>query len=366
VPNPDDGSEKTMTAKEATIKSNQANVMVSAMIVALYLQEGFYYQEVVRRFCNKGSNDPEVKAFQKACKADGIPDEYLNDPTVWRATPERMLGGGDKTQAQQEAMALWGNRTAFDPSVQPVIGRMVWGTLLNDFDKANRLVPMSKPQSTTGTLMAESVFGTLMTGNPVALRQGIDYEGYIFTLLRMVTTIVQRVQQQGGVTTMDELIGLGTALQNIQQHVAVIAADPKQKVTAKKMTDALAQVLNLVKGIAQRTIQSLQAKQQQTAPDPKAMASAQGAMLMARTKAQIAQTNAALKQRQKQVDFVLDQQRQNLLVASELQRENARHRMDMAHENANQLLEMFHEIRQSALQAAQPEPPPEGNGTITE
>lgn len=354
VPSPDDGSDKQMTAKEATIKANQANVMVSAMIVALYMQEGFYYEEIVRRFCKKSSADPDVKEFQKACIADGIPEEFVHDATKWRTVPERVLGGGDKTQAQQQASALWQNRTAFEPSVQPAIGRLVWGTLLNDFDKANSLVPITKPESTNGTIAAENVFGTLMTGNQTAIRQGIDYEGYIMTLLKMMAAVVQRVMQQGGVTTMDELIGLGTVGQNIQQHIAIVQGDPKQKQLAKRMSDGLAQIINYVKGIAQRTTQQRAAQQKQSQPDPKAMASAQGAMLMAKTKAQIALSSAALKQKQKIVDIQLDQQRANLELASEMQRENARHRMDMAHENSRQFLETLHEIRQMLMEQSQP------------
>lgn len=352
VANPEDSADsKQRTATEAQIKANQANVMVSAMIVSLYLQESFYYHEVVRRFCKRGSRDPEVQEFQKACKADGIPEEYIYDAECWRVVPERVLGGGDKTQAQQQAMALWQNRLAFDPSVQPTLGRLVWGTLLDDFDKANLLVPVSKPQSTSGTIAAENVFGTLMTGNQTATRQGIDFDGYVMTLLRMMGAVVQRVMQQGGVTTLDELIGLSTVGQNIQQHIGIISADPKQKQLVKRMSDGLAQIINLVKGIAQRTMQQKSAQQKQAQPDPKAAASAQGAILMAKTKASIAQSAAALKQKQKQVDFALDQQRQNLQLASEMQRENARHHMEIAHENANQVLQMLNEVRQMLMQA---------------
>lgn len=361
VPNTDTGDNKTMTAKEATIKANQANVMVSAMIVSLYLQEGFYYQEIVRRFCKKGSRDKEVQEFQKACKMDGIPEEFLYDYTKWRVTPERVLGGGDKTQAQQQAALLWQNRTAFEPSVQPSLGRLVWGTLLGDFDKANQLVPISKPQSTSGTVAAENVFGTLMTGNATALRQGIDYEGYVMTLLKMLGTVVQRVMQQNGVTTIDELIGMATVASNVQEHIAVISADVKNKQKVKQMADALAQIINIVKGIAQRTMQSQQAKQPQGG-DPKAAASAQSAILMARTKAQINQSNAALKQRQKQIDFALDQQRKNLELAGEMQREDAHNRMALAHENASQFLDHLQQVRGMLMDAQRPEPEPEHNG----
>jgi hypothetical protein len=350
VPSPDNGQEKTMTAREANIKANQASTMVSAMIVALYMQEGFYYEEIVRRFCKKSSSDPDVKEFQKQCKADGIPEEFITDPEVWRVVPERVLGGGDKTQAQQEAMALWQNRTAFEPSVQPQLGRLVWSTLLNDPNKANSLVPVAKPESTSGTLAAESIFGTLMTGNQTSLRQGIDFIGYIQTLIKMTAGVVQRIMKQGGVASgMDEIIGLATACQNIQQHIGILAADAKQKQVTKQLGDALAQILNLVKAIAQRTTQQRQAaakqqqKQQQGGADD--MAKAQSTMMMAQTKARINEANAALKRKQKQIDFAMDQQRQNLELAAEMGREDARHRMDMAHENASQVLEFLNEVR---------------------
>jgi hypothetical protein len=349
LPNQDDGKEKTMTAREANIRANQANTMVSAMIVALYMQEGFYYEEIVRRFCKKSSNDPDVKEFQKACKADGIPEEYITDPEVWRVTPERVLGGGDRSQAQQEAWLLWQNRTAFEPSVQPQIGRLVWSTVLNDPNKANLLVPMAKPESTNGTIMAESVFGTLMTGNQIPLRQGVDYIGYVQTLLRMTGSVVQRIMQQGGVATgMDEIIGLATACQNIQLHIAAIAADAQQKQTVKQLADGLAQLLNLIKAIAQRTLQQRAAAQKagQGGQGQMEAAKTQGLILNAQTKARINEASAALKRHQKQVDFALDQQRRNIELAAEIGRENARHHMALAHENANQVMQMLGDLRQ--------------------
>src|SRR6267154_1545831 len=67
VKDTNDGTEKEMTAKEATIRLNQANSMVSSMLQSLYFQEGFYYEEIVRRFCRNDKDDPEVAAFRKRC-----------------------------------------------------------------------------------------------------------------------------------------------------------------------------------------------------------------------------------------------------------------------------------------------------------
>lgn len=341
------GTEKEMTAKEATIKLNQANVMVSGMLQSLYLQEAFIQQEIVRRFCKKGSGDKDVKEFQQRCIKQGIPEDLLYDDKAWRVTPERVLGGGDKTQAQQEAGWLWQNKEQLDPAVQPAVKRLVVGTLLNDWNKAKQLVPLAKVESTSGTQAAENVFGTLMTGNQTALRKGIDLQGYIGTLLRMMGSVVQRIMQTGGVSTMDELVGLATVAQNLQQHISALAADVKMKPLIKQFGDALGQILNEVKGIGQRTMEQRQAQQQAQMGDPAGAAKAKSAMLMAQTKAQIAQANAALKQKQKSIDFALDQQRQDLRLAAEIRRQDLQHHSEIAHANAQHLVDLLNEVRMS-------------------
>jgi hypothetical protein len=277
-------------------------------------------------------------------------------------TPERVLGGGDQTQAQQEAQWLWSNKEQFDPAVQPRIKRLTVQTLLRDPDKARELVPIAKVESTNGTIAAENIFGTLMTGNQCAIRSGIDLQGYVLTLLKMLNSVVQRILKTGGVSTMDELIGMAVVSQNIQQHIAVLEADMKLKPLVKKMKDGLGQILNEVKGIAQRTMEQQQAQKQAQNGDPAAAAKAKGAMLMAQTKAKIAMTNAALKNKQKQVDFALDQQRQDLQLSEEIRRENLRHHNEIQQANAASLVENLMHVRQMLTQERMAEHAAKKNG----
>jgi hypothetical protein len=360
VKDTNDGTEKEMTAKEATIRLNQANTMVSSMLQSLYLQEGFYYEQVVKRFCYEKSTDPQVKTFQEKCILDGIPKEFVTDPKVWRVTPERVLGGGDKTQGQQEAAWLWANRVQFDPSVQPKIMRVVVGTLLNNFDKAMEFVPLAKVDSTDGTQAAENVFGTLMTGNQCGLRKGIDQEGYITTLLKMMTQVVTRILSTDGTGTMDEITGLATVSQNVSQHIMILAQDKQRKSLVKQYGDALGQILNQVKAIGQRLMEKHQS-QMQAQSDPAGAAKVQTAQAMAQVKMQIAQANAALKMKQKQLDFALAQQQKSLQLAAELKHEELRTHADMSNQAAQHIVDLLSELRMANAKALMMEHAPKNN-----
>lgn len=318
----DNGTQKEMTAFEAQARVSQANVMVSGMLMMLYLQENFYYEELVRRFCKKDSADEEVQAFQKACIRDGIPKELL-DASKWRITPERVLGGGDQTLAQAQANWLFERRAAYEPASQQKILRMVTTTMLNDPAKALNLVPDAPPQATDGTFAAENVFATLMQGVQCALRQGVDQIGYIEALLKMMATVVQRIQNTDNMGTIDEIIGLQNVAQNVGQHIMVLAGDESEKQRVRQYSDVLGQLMNEVKGFASRLMQSQESQQSQG--DPAAQAKIQSTIMLAQTKSQIAESNAAMKQRHKDIQFQMDQARDNMRLAADIKRENIEH-----------------------------------------
>lgn len=341
VQNIQDGTNKEMTAREATIKLNQATVMVSSMLQSLYLQEGFYYEEIVRRFCNKASSDPDVKKFQSDCIKAGIPEALVYDHTVWKVTPERVLGGGDQSQAQIEAGWLWDNAPAFDPSVQPTLRRMAVGAILRDPNKAALLVPLAKPEATDGTMAAEDVFGTLMQGQQCSLRKGIDQIGYVETLIKMAASVVQRISSTGNVGTQQELIGLGTVLQNIQVHIQVIAQDKRNNQLVKQMGDAMGQLANALKGFMQRLSEQQQQQAELSQIDPAAEAKARATLQMATVKSQIAQQTAAQKNAIAVQKFQSEQQRANLKTASDLQRNQELHNQDLHQQAQEHALDMI-------------------------
>ena len=338
VSGPDRGGEKSMTAKEAMIKLNQATVLVSAMLQTMYLQEAFYYNEVKNRFCQSSPTDPDIKTFQKRCIEEGVPAEMLN-AEKWKVTPERVLGGGDKSVAQQQALWLLSVKNMFDPNAQQTILRLATSTVLDDPAKAQMLVPKAPVTATDGTYAAENVFGTLMTGSQVSLRTGIDQIGYIEGLLKMLGTMIQRIAGMDNMGTPSELVGMVTVVQNINQHVMILAADEQQKQRVKQYGDALGKLTNLIKGFAQRQAQAKEASQKQAEQDPKDQAKIQTMVMGAKVKAQIAKEKSDAKQRERMIEFELDQARQNMELLAEIKREDIAHKTELQNKSFERALE---------------------------
>lgn len=304
-------SGREMTAREATIKLNQANMMVSSMLRGAYRQEGVgYYTELVRRFCKKGSTDAQVVAFQEKCIREGIPAKYVHDHAVWRVSPEKVFGGGDRTQAQLEADWLFKNRTAYDATAQRRILRDVTGVMLNNPQKAKELVPDVEDQSTEGSRIAEDLFGTLMAGGQCGLRTGFAYEDYVIRMETLVGQTIKRIESVDNMGTMSEFLGLANVLQNVQQYLQVLSQDQAKKQLTKQLADVLAQETNAIKAFGSRIME------QQQANDPE-MLKAQTDQQAAKQKMEISAAQAEQKMALKQQSH--DQKSRQSLESHELQ-----------------------------------------------
>ena len=344
VTDTDKGSSQAMTAKEAQIRLNQASVMVTGMLQMMYVQEAFYYQELVRRFCNDGSRDPEVKQFRQDCIDDGIPPELLVAKN-WQVTPERVLGGGDRSLAQQESQWLLQNRSLYDPNAQQKILRIATRTMLDDPAKANMLVPAAPVLATQGTYVAEGLFGPLMGGIKPSIRNGIDQLGYIKSLLVSMGTVVQQISSTDNVGTPTHLIGLATVAQNVGEHMAILAGDEQQRQQVKMFGDALGKLINEVKGFAQRQAQQREAQAQQNGPDAKAIAGAKSKMMMAQVNSRIKEQQAQAKMQERELEFRLDQARENAALLAEIKREDLGHRQQLMNESFDAALKSLQALR---------------------
>lgn len=328
VSDPDNGTEKEMTAREAMIKLNQANAMVSGMMDSVLMQEAFYYQEVVRRFCNPTTTDPQVKKFQADCIKYGIPKELIK-ADAWKVVPERVLGGGDKTQAQSEAEYLMGMRQYLSPTSQQKVDRLVISTVLNDPSKAENLVPYAPPTTTAGRMAAEDVFATLMTGNQCAPREGIEEADYVAAAIQMMAEVVMRIQKTDNMGTPAEILGLNTVSQNIQTHLQIMESDPANKQKVKLSADALGNLSNEIKGFQQRQQQAAQAAQAQSSQNPEMQAKVQAVQQQAQVKAQTSQAASEQKIAQNEAKFEQKIAHQQQQFEQKMQQEAARNMAEM-------------------------------------
>ena len=292
APGLDTGTNKERTKFEVQAQLQSASAMVGNVLSMMYAQEIFYYEELVRRILIKTTDDPWAKKFQAQCRAAGIP-ESLMEPENWKILPERVLGAGDNALAQAQADALMSQKQTFEPDSQRKVQRMWVSTLLDDPERAAELVPEPQDQTNSGTRTAEDVFATLMLGVAVPMRKGIDHAGYCAALESMMQVQIQRIMQTDGMGTPQDIIGFNTVANSVSENLQFLAQDPQNKPVVKELADGIGQLMNEVKGMAQRQQEALSKQNPQI--DPEAMAKAQATQMLAQVKAETTQQLAELK-----------------------------------------------------------------------
>ena len=294
----DTGSAKPMTLGEAQIRLQSVNKLVASMLMGGYVLEGFFFEEVLRRFFNKTSTDKDVKRFQEACRRDKIP-EALMVPEAWEVDIIKVYGSGDQTLAQQEVSALMSINPQLDPTSQRKVRRDYISVFTRNPEKAADLVPEQPEQVTDGRKAAEDVFGTLMCGVEVGLREGIEARDYCASMLASMESVIKGIESTDNVGTPQDVRGLATVAQDVEKHLAVMESDPDEKEFVTAAQKELGAMMNLVKAFAER--QDEAAKKNQM--DPEAMAKIQTDQMAAQQKMQINEATAQQKLEQKQQAF---------------------------------------------------------------
>jgi hypothetical protein len=294
----DTGSGKEMTLGEAQIRLQSVNKMVASMLMGAYEQEVFLYEEEIRRFLSKTSTDPEVKKFQEQCKADGIPEDLMA-ASAWQVDITRAFGAGDQTLAQQEVTALMGMAPQLEPTAQRKIRREYISVMTRNPDLADDLVPQQPDAVTSGTKAAEDVFGTLMLGVPVGLREGVEQRDYIESMMQMMGHVIARIEQTDQVGTPQDVIGLQTVANDIDQHIQLLSQDRNEKEFVTAAGKELGAMMNMVKAYGERQAEAA-AKNQQ---DPEVMMKLQMDQQAAQQKMELSQAAAEQKMQQREQQF---------------------------------------------------------------
>jgi hypothetical protein len=218
---------------------------------------------------------------------------------VWLVDVDRVMGGGDKALAQQEAGALFAAKSNFDPSSQRIIERKFVTALTGDPALAEMLVPERPPEATKGSMAAEEVFGTLMSGVQVGMREGIEQQEYVGTMMRMMAAVIQRIEGTDQVGTIQDVVGLNMVANDIEKHLELMAQNPANKEFVTAVQKELGKQMNLVKAYQQRQ----QEENQQQQPDPEAIAKAQASAAEAQQKLQFEQQKFTLEMQQSELKF---------------------------------------------------------------
>lgn len=297
------------TATKTMARMQQANSMIGNFLVKAYEQWRYVGKEIVRRFLRPNSLDPDVKEFQKLCKEDGIPDEWMK-PECWEVEPERVAGNGNRMLAAAMADRLMLNYNRLDPQGQKIVLRLYVDANTDDPDLGDAIAPMGDKEPSSTVLAAYRDVGPLMRGLPAPMDRQTNLPEYIETLLKALTQLVNQVNQQGGMTDQNTLVGLGTVAQAIDGRIQLMEQDPGAKQQTKQYRDVLGNLMNQLKAFGQRLQEA--AKKRGQGLDPEIAAKLQGMMLIAKTQAKIKEAVGQQKLQHNQIKFIADQRRKDL------------------------------------------------------
>lgn len=320
----DTGTQKEQTAFETSVKMQQVNAMLGGLLMTAFKDATFEYKEIARRFCLYKTDNADIKLFQKRCKQMGIPRRFLN-VDLWDIEPVTPLGMGNPTIAQAASRQLMEIRPAYDPKAQQEILHEATLVITQDPRKAARWAPLdAKKDISNGEEYVQGVFGTLMQGVPVRPADRISPIEQLDALIPMLGAKVQMIMRRNNMGTPDEIMGLQTVGQYAASLVQRLEEDPEEKQRVKQYMDAIGNIFNEVKGLAQRGQEAMQKAMQQQGgnggPDPKDMAKAQSMMMMAKIKAKTTTDKAKLSERLKSEQHVREQRRQDANAFAEIQR----------------------------------------------
>ena len=209
-------------------------------------------------------------------------------------------------------------------------------------DLAQEMAPLGENMPiSNSTNNAQLATERLMRGLEYQAPKDAIYEDYVLVWMKDLGMTIQKIMQRGGTATPDELGGLMNLGKHIGDFLGIMSRNEDDKPKVREFEAAFSQLMNHVKGLAQRLQES--AKQQVGAPgeaqgpDPKDAAKAQAMVIQAQTKAQIADASAAQKRQIKSDQFSADQERRDKQIAADIQRDGVVTRHELMSERLKSL-----------------------------
>jgi hypothetical protein len=344
----DTGTAREQTAFETRVKLSAVNAMMTGLLGRAFRKRTHSDREICRRFCLRRTSNVDARQFQAACVREGIPRVWLNSE-LWEIEPEMPMGSGNPTMAMTAIQELMGLYPYLNPTAQAEVIHEAVEVYTNDPRKADRWAPIGKEAALSeGKQLAGAVFGSLMTGVPVAVKESVPASDLIETWLGMMAGVIHRIEQTDNIGTMEEIIGLQNVGQAITQQIQKLAQIQSAKSKVKEYGDALGQLMNLVKGFGQR----LAEKNAQQNGDQETQAKVQAIQQTTQAKLQSKQMTDAQKLQQKQIAFESDQQRKNMQTASDLKRKQVQTDSDIDNETALVGTDIAHQTAMTAADIA--------------
>ncbi len=285
-----------------------------------------------------------MKEFRGACLRYGIPEKMLV-PEAWDIEPERVLGSGNKTLEMAIAEQLMQFRNLYDPEPQRQILRDFTQAVTEDPGRAASMVPDSPARVTDSVHDAELSSAALMMGLPVDLKTGMNHIEYVDTMMRNIALTIQKLEQNGKMATMDQIMGLGNMAQHVGQHIEIVEQDPNEKERVNNWQQGMTKMMNMVKAYAQRLME--QGQQQGPQLDAETQAKVRAAQLLAETKAKNTRESHAQRTAQREIQFRMEMKREQQQAQLEAMRQQQTAGDDIQREHAKTRLKVLGETHKA-------------------
>jgi hypothetical protein len=346
-------NEKEMTATETMARVNNVNALVSGMLSLAYTYEEPSYREICRRFCIQNNPDRDVREFRLACLKQDVPKEML-DAERWDVTAERVLGGGNKTLEMAQVQFLQGLRKNLNPDAQRRVDHISIESATDDPALAEELASLSSQKKVSSSVVnAQYATDRILKGLPYAPPADAVFEDFVLVWITDLAAIIKQMQQPMMGMNPEKLAGAFALAQAIEPLLKQMAQDKEVGQKVKQYEDALKQLVQALKMLAQKFQQQM--KQQQGAgagagagqeaaakvklEEAKTAAALKGKLMIDQAKAQNTLQSHGQRTAQKQIAFELDQQRRDRQAAAELRRKA----VDHLHETALSGVKAFQE-----------------------
>lgn len=308
---------------------NATTQLVGAALTQIYQYQVFEGREIMRRFFVANSRDVEVRQARNRMLNQGVPEECLI-ADLWDCQPERVMGDGNRTMELAIAQQLMQYRNLYDPEPQREILRDVTLAITRDPARAKNLVP-DQPQVSDSVMAAQYSAAALMLGLPMPVKSGINHQEYIEALLADMAILMKNIGARDNMGTPAELKGLQGIAQNIAQHIQLLSQDEAEGELVRKYGEQLGQLINALKGFAQRLSEKMQSQNGDgNELDPEVMAKIQAMLIQAKAKAENARESHAQKTAQRQVQFEQETQQRQAADALDLQKKATENALDLA------------------------------------
>jgi len=335
----DIGKEETATGTMAKVHS--VNALAGGILTLAYEYAKYKFKEQARRFCIKNSPYKITRDFQLSCLKDLVPPEML-DSERWNIEPDKALGSGNKVLEMAIVQFLQGIRKNLGPDAQRKVDHISIVSATDQPALAEDLAPIEGQKKLSPSMHdAQLSSDRILRGLEFMPSAEMVPEDYVLVWLHDMGTIVGQIQQSGGVGDPDKISGLGNLGKHIQQFLAMMESNKDDKEKVKQYSDMLGQLMNHVKGFAQRLQQQMQ-KQNGNGADPAKIQDLQLDRAKNDAKIQNMRESHAIKTAQKQTSFEMQQANDDRRTAAEIRRENAKAGLELRHDALKKVQELEH------------------------